>query len=231
MYCVKCGVKLAEGVKTCPLCATPVWCPDEAGEKEERTSYSRRYPVISRQERLTAMAALTAVLLAAMLACLSICLNMTGRVGWSFYVIVGTAAFYFAFLLPLWFRKPHPMVFVPVSFASVCLLLLLLSGYTGGHWFLTFAFPLTLLLAALTIGALALYRYVKKGTLFITGGLLMACGGACLLAEFFEHLTFGTDMFTWSVYAAVVFFLFGGFFILAGMIQPLKEHLQRKFFI
>ena len=230
MYCVRCGVRLQEGVKACPLCGTPMWCP-EAGEREPSAAYSNRYPVISRQKRLTGMASLTVVLLAAMDACLSIALNTTGHMGWSFYVIVGVTAFYLIFLLPFWFRKPHPMIFVPVAFLSLCLLLLLISGYTGGRWFLTFAFPLTVLLGLLTIGAIALYRYVKRGTIFITGGLLLALGGSCLLAELFQHLTFHTDMFTWSIYAAAVFGLFGGFLLLAGVIRPLREHLERTFFV
>ncbi len=230
MYCVKCGVRLQEGVKACPLCGTSVWCPD-AGEGEPAASYSDRYPVVSRQERLTAMASLTVALLAAMVACYSIAVNTTGHMDWSFYVIVGVSAFYLIFLLPLWFRHPNPMIFVPVAFLSLCLLLLLISYRTGGGWFWTFAFPLTGLLAVLTNGAVALFRYVKRGTIFITGGLLVAMGGSCMLAELFEHLTFHTSMFTWSIYAAAVFGLFGGFLILAGVIRPLREHLERRFFI
>lgn len=230
MYCVRCGVRLQEGVKACPLCGTPVWCP-EAGERGPAATYSDRYPVYSRQKRLTVMASLTVALLAAMVACLSIALNTTGQMGWSFYVIAGTTAFYLAFLLPLWFRRPHPMIFVPVAFLVACLLLLSICLYTGGRWFWTFAFPLTGILAALTIGAVALYRYVKKGTIFITGGLLVAMGGSCLLAEFFQHLTFRTPLFAWSVYAASVFGLFGVFLILAGIIRPLREHLKRVFFV
>ena len=231
MYCVKCGVRLQEGVKACPLCGTPVWCP-EAGERAPAApTYSDRYPEYSRQKRLTVMASLTVTLLAAMIACFTIAMNTTGRMGWSFYVIAGTSAFYFVFLLPFWFRRPHPMVFVPVSFVSICLLLLAISVYTGGRWFLSFAFPLTAILAVLTIGAVALFRYVKKGTIFITGGLLIALGGSCMLAELFQHLTFHTPLFTWSLYAASVFCLFGGFLILAGIVRPLREHLERKFFI
>ena len=231
MYCVRCGVKLQEGVKACPLCGTPVWTPEAEEGASAAATYSERYPIVSRQKRLTIMASLTVALLAAMIACLSIALNTTGKMGWSFYVIAGTAAFYFAFQMPFWFRHPHPMIFVPVSFRSVCLLLFFISLYTDGRWFWTFAFPLTAILAALTIGAVALYRYVKRGTIFITGGLLMAIGGGCLLAELFQHLTFRTPMFAWSLYAAAVFFLFGGFLILAGIIRPLREHLERRFFI
>ena len=29
MYCVRCGVRLQEGVACCPLCQTPVWNPDQ----------------------------------------------------------------------------------------------------------------------------------------------------------------------------------------------------------
>ena len=230
MYCVRCGVRLQEGVKACPLCGTPVWCP-EAGEGMPVATYSDRYPVMSRQRRLTVMASVTVALLAAVIACFSIAVNTTGHMGWSFYVIVGVAACYFAFLLPLWFPKPHPMIFVPVAFASVCLLLWLLCWRTGGRWFWTFAFPVTGILAVLTIGAIALYRYVRKGTIFITGGLLLAMGGGCLLAELFQHLTFHTSRFTWSLYASTVFFLFGGFLILAGIIRPLRAYLERKFFL
>ena len=231
MYCVRCGVRLQEGVKACPLCGTPVWLPEAGDEVSRAASYSDRYPNIDRQKRLTVMASLTVVLLAAMVSCLSIALNTTGRIDWAFYVIVGILAFYLIFLLPFWFRHPHPMIFVPIAFLSACLLLLCLSDYTGGRWFLTFAFPITVMLAVLTIGAIALYRYVKRGSIFITGGLLIAIGGGCMLAEFFEHLTFHTSMFTWSVYASSVFFLFGGFLLLVGIIRPLREYLERKFFI
>ena len=231
MYCVKCGVRLQEGVKACPLCGTPLWCPKTGMEESPAPTYSDRYPAADRQRHLTIMASLTVVLLAAMVACFSIAVNTTGRMGWSFYVLVGTAAFYLICLLPLWFPKPHPMIFVPTAFVTVCVLLFLISRYTGGRWFFSFAFPLTGIVAALTVGALALFRYVKKGTIFITGGLLMAMGGGCLLAEFFQHLTFSTPMFTWSLYAATVFCLFGGFLLLAGMVRPLREYLERKFFI
>ncbi len=231
MYCVKCGVRLQEGVKACPLCGTPVWCPEAGEETSAAATYSDRYPEFSRQQRLTVMASLTVTLLATMAACFSIAMNTLGRMGWSFYVIAGMGAFYIAFLLPLWFKRPHPMIFVPVAFLSACLLLLLISGYTGGHWFFTFAFPLTGIVAILTVGAIALYRYVKKGTIFITGGLLTAIGGSCLLAEFFQHLTFHTPLFTWSLYASSVFCLFGGFLILAGVIRPLREYLERVFFL
>lgn len=230
MYCVVCGVKLPEGTKACPLCHTPVWCPDTE-ERPAPQTYSDRYPALSWQRRVTVMSLVSVALLAGTVACLSICLHLTGQMGWSAYVLAGALCFYVSFLLPMWFRHPHPMVFVPTAFAAWLLLLLFLCLRTEGAWFLSFAFPVTMILAALTIGGLALYRYVRGGALFITGGLLMACGGACMLIELLAHITFQVPMFVWSIYAAVVFFLFGGFLILAGIIRPLRENLERTFFL
>ena len=34
MYCIKCGVKLADTEKKCPLCGTSVYHPDFANRKE-----------------------------------------------------------------------------------------------------------------------------------------------------------------------------------------------------
>ena len=82
MYCVRCGVRLQEGVTACPLCGTPVWCP-EAGERGPAATYSDRYPVLSRQKRLTVMASLTVGLLSAMVACCSIAVLLRSPVSLS----------------------------------------------------------------------------------------------------------------------------------------------------
>ena len=41
MYCVKCGVRLQDGVEICPLCETPVWNPESA---ERDIAYPERLP-------------------------------------------------------------------------------------------------------------------------------------------------------------------------------------------
>ena len=71
---------------------------------------------------------------------------------------------------------------------------------------------------------------MKRGTIFITGGLLIAMGGGCLRAELFEHLTFGTAMFRWSLFTLAVFCVVGLFLLLSGMIRPLRHALEKYFF-
>ena len=58
MYCVKCGVKLSDGVESCPLCGTPVWNPEPAKEKE---SYPDNLPRAHKESNVPFAVALTAV--------------------------------------------------------------------------------------------------------------------------------------------------------------------------
>ena len=83
----------------------------------------------------------------------------------------------------------------------------------------------------LLTGFIALLRYVRGSRLFIIGGSVIVLGGLSMLVEFFQHITFGTKMFTWSLYVVSSCLAFGMFLILAGTIRPLREYLERRFFL
>jgi hypothetical protein len=228
MYCVKCGVSLQDGTERCPLCGTPVWNPtQECGE----AGYPCRYPDKSYGERVAGVALVTVIMAALSLSFIIFCLSTYGKVEWSSYVTLGIALFYIVAFLPSWFRKSQPLVFVPLDFIAACGYLLYICLSTGGHWFMSFAFPVVMLVCLLTTAAIALLKYVKKGKLIITGGLLMSIGASSVLVEFFQHITFGSHMFAWSLYSASGFGFFGVFLLVAGLVRPLREHLERKFFL
>lgn len=229
MYCVKCGVRLDDSLDRCPLCGTPVWRPEEAQDQDR--AFSSIFPEKHRNERLTVVAFLTAVALLAAFITLRICLHIYGGIGWSGYAMLGIALFYVIAILPLWFRRPNPMIFLPVDHAAVAGFLLYASWASGGHWFLSFGFPVTAMSCLLLTGFIALLRYVRGGRLFIIGGSVIVLGGLSMLVEFFQHITFGTKMFTWSLYVVSSCLAFGMFLILAGTIRPLREHLERRFFL
>ena len=77
---------------------------------------------------------------------------------------------------------------------------------------------------------ICLLKYVRRGRLFIFGGFFILFGGFFAAAEFFEHLTFGTEMFRWSLYPLTVFAAAGLFLLTAGMIRPMRNALERRFF-
>ncbi len=229
MYCVKCGVRLEDHMTECPLCGTPLWRPETA--EPARGTYSDRLPGRRPSSTIPAAVFLTFFFLSVCLVCLIFCLHTYHAVRWSGYVMMGLAFAYVCFVLPLWFTRPNPVIFVPVAFAAGAGYLLYICAATGGHWFLSFAFPVTALTALVTTLAVALFRYAGRRKLFIIGGILIIIGGFTMLAEFFQHITFGTRMFSWSLYSVSVFSAGGLFLLLCGTIRPLRQWLIRRAFL
>lgn len=227
MYCVKCGVRLQDGTAQCPLCSTPVWNPEQT---KMPSSFSNAYPRTQADVRYPILAFVTAIFVVICLSSLIFCLNTYHRVFWSGYVMLGIAVVYFSVIFPFWFEKRHPLIFVPLCFVLVCGYLLYICLYNNGTWFLSFAFPIVMIVGAVTTASVALFRYIKKGRIFIMGGLFVAIGGCSMLIEFFQHITFGDTMFTWSLYSASFFAAVGLFLLISGAIRPMREILQRKLF-
>ena len=210
MYCVKCGVELADSQRVCPLCGTRVFHPDIP-----RTPADPPYPPDERVHPeevnrsgvcfiLTALALLPAVI------CVLCDWRINGGILWSGYASGGILLLYVLTVLPLWFKRPNPVIFVPVDFAAIILYLLYIDLATGGHWFLTFAFPVAGSIGVLITTVVALLRYVRRGYLYIFGGALIAAGGLAMLLEFLLNLTFGVHQtFFWSFYPLAAGVLLG----------------------
>ena len=229
MYCVQCGVRLADGEESCPLCGTPVMSPALSGINPH-PKYSDLYPRENEHGKYALLGFLTAVAAVICLVSLTVCLRFFGAVSWSGYVMLGVALAWTALVLPFWFRRPNPFVFLSLDFAAACGYLLYICLYNRMDWFLSFAFPVTALLCALTLAGVALFLYLKKDRIFFAGGLFIATGGCCMLSELFAHITFHTPMFLWSLYCMSLFGAIGLFLITAGMIPPLRAFLERKLF-
>mgnify|MGYP007102003761 CR=1 FL=1 len=227
MYCVKCGVKLQEGAERCPLCQTPVWAPEPA---EKENSYPDHYPRLHRESDLPGAIALTVICVTAILVLLIVCFKLYGALRWGAYVIGGIVLFYIMAVLPRWFSQPKGEIFVPVDHAAAALYVLFICLKTGGHWFLSFAFPVILASCLLFTALICLLKYVRSGRIFILGGFLLGLGGFTVLIEFFEHLSFGTEMFRWSLYSLTVFGAAGLFLLIAGAIPSLRQTIQKRFF-
>lgn len=69
--------------------------------------------------------------------------RINGTIVWSGFAVGGLLLLYILAVLPLWFKRPNPVIFVPIDFAAIGVFLLYVNYATGGHWFLTFALPVT----------------------------------------------------------------------------------------
>ena len=227
MYCVRCGVRLQDGTERCPLCQTPVWNPERTAQKY---SFPEGLPRQHRESDLPAAVVFTILSAVVCIVTLIVCFRLYGDLRWGGYVIGGTLLFYVLAVLPRWFREPKGEIFAPVDHAATALYVLYICLKTGGHWFLSFAFPVIMLSCILMTAMICLLKYVSGGRLFIFGGFLILLGGFTVFVEFFEHLTFGTRMFLWSLYALAGFSAAGLFLLIAGIVPSMRDELERKFF-
>lgn len=231
MYCIQCGVKLADTEKVCPLCGTEVFHPTVSRQPGEPLFPPERYPNL--QVNATGARIILAVLfLLPMLITLQCDLMISGAVTWSGYVISALLTVYVIIMLPCWFRKPNPVVFVPCDFAAVALLLLYINFATGGSWYLSFALPVTAAMAVLVTAVVTLLRYVRKGLFYILGGAILALGLFMPVMELLLVITFPAVGFVWwSLYPLTVLVLLGGTLIFLAVCRPARETMERKLFI
>lgn len=230
MYCVKCGVELADSEKKCPLCQTPVYFPGaDADAKPPYPRYKKEHEQVSVSGALFVVSMLFLLPILLSIVC---DLELNSRMGWSIYVVGGLMVTYVMVALPMWFRRPNPVIFIPCDFVAIGLYVWIISLMTGGHWYLGFAFPVIGMTAIITTAVVALCKYLSRGHLFVFGGASVVTGCLMMLVEFLAHITFGTSgMFVWSFYPMTVLSLIGAFLILVGICKPLRESLERKFFI
>lgn len=229
MYCIKCGVKLADTEKKCPLCNTVVYHPDFEQVAAQPLYPSNKMPQSGHSSKARNGAIIIFWLLP-IIVCFYADLFTDGNLEWFGYVAGALLVTYIAIALPLWFRKPNPVIFVPCSFASVGLYLLYINLATGGNWFLTFALPVVAGLCLITCTVVTLLYYLRKGKLYIIGGALMGLGAFMLLTEFLLGITFELRFVGWSVYPLVVLSLLGGLLIYLAINRSAREMMERKLF-
>ncbi len=232
MYCVKCGVELADSEKNCPLCGTTVICPDGL----ERTVKDSPYPphpgkIIEGISKLGIMFIMSFAFVIPAMICLVTDIKVNGHLEWSGYVLFSLVLLYVTFILPWWFNKPNPVIFVPIDFAATGILLMYISEKTGGDWFLPFALPVVGITALIVTAVVALTRYTRGGSPYIFGGAIISLGAFSILIEFLSCIAFGIEkMWRWSIYPAASLFLIGMFLIIVGICKPLRRALRKKLF-
>ena len=231
MYCINCGVQLADSQKKCPLCGTTVFHPEVPQPSGDPLYPEGRYPG-SKVNRRNVMAIVTAIFLLPLFVTLQIDLQITDSVTWSGYVAGAILLSYIVIILPLWFRKPNPLVFVPCDFAALALYLLYINLVNRGIWFLSLALPLVGGLGILVTAVVILVRCLRRGLLYIFGGASLALGAFMPLVEYLIERTFDLPKFYgWSIYPLIVLGLLGGVLLFLGASATARETMERKLFI
>lgn len=230
MYCVNCGVKLADTEKQCPLCGVTAFHPEITRSEADPLYPQERYPVPQVSSR-AALIILTTAFLLPLLITLQCDILINRAVTWSGYVAGALLTAYVIVVLPYWFPRPNPVIFVPCGFTAVGLYVLYINLATNGDWFLSFAFPVVGFLGLVVTAVAALLRYVRRGKLYIFGGALTALGLFMPLMEFLICITFSRSFAGWSFYPLIPLVLLGCMLIFLAICRPARETMERKFFI
>lgn len=233
MYCVKCGVELADTENKCPLCGTVAYHPDI-----QRNPVPPNYPMYvkgNNNMRPQGVLFIITVLCMMPIAITLFCdLYFGNGLTWAGYPVGAIVLGYATFVLPSWFHRPNPVIFCPISFSILGVYLLYINYATEGKWFLSFAFPVLIYVALCVCAVVTLLRYTRGGRLYIAGGCFIAVGLLCVLIELFMNLTFYSRpllYFFWSIIPLIACFLSGMMLIIIAIAKPLRESLKKRFFI
>ena len=232
MYCIKCGVELADSEKSCPLCQTPVFHPQFPQQSGEPL-----YPADQNAPRKLRpwglLIVVTAVLfLLPSIVTVLIDLQIRGTITWSGFVVGALQMLYVMAILPAWFHRPNPVIFVPCSFVSIGLYLLYISVVTDGRWFLSFAFPVLGGLGLIITTVVTLCRYIHRGRLFVFGGCAITLGLFMPLMEYLLNYTFHRSRFIgWSFYPLSALVILGVILLVVALCKPVRESFSKRFFL
>lgn len=230
MYCINCGVKLADTESVCPLCLTKVYHPDLDKLKGAPLYPQNHFPA-NEPHPLGFSILATVVFLLSILVVGTCDIELNQAITWSGYVIGALILAYELLILPTWFRKGSPAIFVPCGFISIGLYLLYIDLSVGGKWFLSFAFPTTAIIGSIVTCVCVLIYYLRRGILYILGSALLALGASMPVIEYLLNRTFGlTQGLSWSVYTITPLVFLGGTLIFFAICRPAREAVERKLF-
>lgn len=228
MYCVKCGVELADSERKCPLCETPVYFPGLAENPE--TPYPKALKPKENNPNKAICFVITCFFVIALATAFLCDFNINGAIIWSDLVAGSLLLVYIFFVLPSWFIHPLPAIFVPCDFAAIALLLFYINLRVEGDWYFKFALPVTIGAAVICCSVSILTYYLKRGRLYIAGGAIIATGAYSIFIEMCLHAAFAIhDKLVWSLYPATAFALIGMMLIVIAIVRPLKEQLYKIF--
>lgn len=230
MYCVKCGVELADSERSCPLCNTPVYFPGLSDTPE------RTYPeFVGGRDEMNPKGIYFIISMLFLLAAIipTVCdLSLNSRIEWSGLVIGGILLCYIILVLPRWWKKPTPAIFVPAGFFAAAVYLFYVNFRLGGKWFFSFALPVLAVAALIFTALTVLIYYLKRGYLYIYGGFSIALGAYNLFIELLIHKSFGIDhSFSWSLYPLISLTLIGIALIVTAIVRPFRESLKKIFML
>ncbi len=178
-YCVNCGVELHGSAKTCPLCNTPVYNPNEVKKEEQPTPYPQEKGQVEKVKRKDLGILLSTVVLATAITCgLLNAYVFTGPL-WSLAVI-GVCAVLWVIMIPVVIYT-NLSIYISLLFdgaaaAGYLYMLAFMIGRDG--WFFGLGLPIVVLVTV--IAEVVTFAVKKLPKSFLTESLYLITAVAVL---------------------------------------------------
>lgn len=233
-YCVNCGVELSKSEKYCPLCKTEVINPHDPWQESRERPYPKQIETIARHIDRSFFGILASLILLIPIFVTVICdLLISHGVTWSGYVIGAVLLVFVWFVVPYFFKKPHPMTFAAVDCAALVVFVWLVESVSATHWFLSLGLPITLSVSAMVILLTSIFTRKKKVAMLTKVAIILfAAGLLCVLIELFIANAVGTSIaFMWSLFCLVPCVILGIAALVLQRKKNLREQIRRRLFI
>ena len=109
MYCIKCGVELADSERVCPLCGTRVFHPDLPCGQGEPPYPPADHPRHEEVSRIGVLFVISVCMLLPAVITVLCDWRINGTIVWSGFAVGGLLLLYILAVLPLWFKRPNPV--------------------------------------------------------------------------------------------------------------------------
>ena len=233
-YCVNCGVELEKSEKFCPLCKTEVINPREPWREPRNRPYPKQIETIAHQiDRRFFGVLATLVLMIPVLVTVICNLLLTGSVTWSGYVIGAIGLLFVVFVLPYFFKNPHPFWYALVDCLCVLGFLWLVETVSQTRWFWSLGMPISLTVSAMVVGITALFTCKKRVPMLTrVAAVFFGLGLLCVLIELFINNAAGESLVpVWSLFCVIPCVILGLIALVLQAKKDLLEQIRRRLFI
>lgn len=233
-YCCRCGVEMAPGVKTCPLCRTPL--PSFTDQEPEPPAYPHgqgpsKVFFSGNQLRIRIFFLLSGILFLPTLVVAVIDLFTAGALTWSRLPMSVLAAGFVYLINGFLFWKSF-WKFMGGLLVTTELLLMAINMTMEGRWTWSLSFGLPLLLF-LCLCIFAVFMSIKlSGRLGynLFGFLALAASGFCLGLDYgIQLIFFHSTSFSWSLIVCLALLPLGFFFFLMHYALGRNINLKQTF--
>ncbi len=232
-YCVNCGVELAEYIKKCPLCSTEVINPNEPYDFAKEPPYPEYQPIAL--QKLSPKIILGVIAIIFMLP-ISICViadfSLNSTLDWSGYVVSSLFAVFTVIASALLVHSESRILEQVFDYMAILLLVVYIETQSGGSWFLTFALPLLIYMAVMTILITFVSGIFSNSSLTPLAMSIILIGIYTVLIDILINYNFFDRISVhWSLYSFISLTVIGTILLFIDNNKPLKRRLEKKFFI